>query len=103
LQYKCCKVTKVGGAIGIPGLYVTEDPGASDESAKIGSLSLRLGLGWAKSLSFATGQCPGTLYNICSTDNFAVMKYHRKLMNCILYDRIDIAKAVNATGQLDWS
>jgi len=78
------KVTKVGGAIGIPGLYVTEDPGASDESAKIGSLSLRLGLGWAKSLSFATGQCP-------------VMKYHRKLMNCILYDRIDIAKAVNAT------
>jgi len=25
------------------------------------------------------------------------MKYHRKLMNAILYDRIDIAKAVNAT------
>jgi len=78
------KVTKVGGAVGIPGLYVTDDPGASDESAKVGSLSLRLGLGWAKSLSFATGQCP-------------VMKYHRKLMNAILYDRIDIAKAVNAT------
>lgn len=78
------KVTRVGGAVGIPGLYVTDDPGAVDESAKVGSLSLRLGLGWAKSLSFATGQCP-------------VMKYHRKLMNAILYDRIDIAKAVNAT------
>jgi len=78
------KVTRVGGAVGIPGLYVTDDPGAADENAKVGSLSLRLGLGWAKSLSFATGQCP-------------VMKYHRKLMNAILYDRIDIAKAVNAT------
>jgi len=78
------KVTKVGGSIGIPGLYVTEDPGASEESARVGSLSLRLGLGWAKSLTFATGQCP-------------VMKYHRKLMNVILHDRIDIAKNVNAT------
>jgi len=77
-------VTKVGGSVGIPGLYVTEDPGAQEESAKSGNLSLRLGLGWAKSLSFHTGQCP-------------VMKYHRKLMNCILWDRVEIAKAVNAT------
>jgi len=78
------QVTRVGGAVGIPGLYVTEDPGAMDENAKIGSLSLRLGLGWAKSLSFATGQCP-------------VMQYHRQLMNAILFDRVEIAKAVNAT------
>jgi len=78
------EVTKVGGAVGIPGLYVTDDPGAVEASARTGSLSLRLGLGWAKSLSFATGQCP-------------VMKYHKKLMNAILYDRIDIAKHVNAT------
>lgn len=78
------EVTKVGGAIGIPGLYVTEDPGAVDTNARFGSLSLRLGLGWAKSLSFATGQCP-------------VMKYHRQLMNCILWDRVDIANSVNAT------
>jgi len=78
------RVTKVGGSVGIPGLYVTEDPGAVDDQAKSGNLSLRLGLGWAKSLTFTTGQCP-------------VMKYHRKLMNAILWDRIDIAKAVNAT------
>jgi len=78
------EVTRVGGSVGIPGLYVTEDPGAVDDSAKHGSLSLRLGLGWAKSLSFATGQCP-------------VMKYHQKLSNAILWDRVDIAKAVNAT------
>jgi len=75
-------VTRAGGAIGIPGLYVTGDPGASTEAAKEGNLSIRIGLGWAKSHSFYTGQCP-------------VMKYHRPLMNAILYDKIQIAKAVN--------
>ncbi|MCC6446231.1 MAG: formaldehyde dehydrogenase, glutathione-independent [Armatimonadetes bacterium] len=78
------EVTRAGGAIGIPGLYVTGDPGAADEKAKIGMLSIRIGLGWAKSHSFMTGQCP-------------VMRYHRQLMNCILYDKVQIAKAVNVT------
>jgi glutathione-independent formaldehyde dehydrogenase len=77
-------VTQAGGAVGIPGLYVTGDPGASDEAAKTGSLSIRLGLGWAKSLSFTTGQCP-------------VMRYNRQLMRAILHDRTQIAKNVNAT------
>lgn len=76
------EICKAGGAIGIPGLYVTGDPGAVDEAAKVGSLSIRIGLGWAKSHVFVTGQCP-------------VMRYHRKLMNAILYDKIQIAKAVN--------
>ncbi len=77
-------LTRAGGAIGIPGLYVTGDPGGVDEAAKVGSLSIRLGLGWAKSHSFVTGQCP-------------VMKYNRELMMAILYDRVQIAKNVNAT------
>jgi len=77
-------VTGAGGGIGIPGLYVTEDPGGVDEAAKFGNLSLRIGLGWAKSLHFTTGQCP-------------VMRYHRGLMMAILNDRVDIAGAVNAT------
>jgi glutathione-independent formaldehyde dehydrogenase len=77
-------LTRAGGALGIPGLYVTGDPGASDDAAKEGSLSIRIGLGWAKSHGFMTGQCP-------------VMKYHRELMMAILNDRCQIAKAVNAT------
>ena len=76
------EITKAGGSIGIPGLYVTGDPGAVDEAAKLGNLRIRIGLGWAKSHSFHTGQCP-------------VMKYHRQLMQAILYDKIQIAKAVN--------
>jgi glutathione-independent formaldehyde dehydrogenase len=77
-------VTRVAGKLGIPGLYVTGDPGAVDEAAKVGSLSIRIGLGWAKSHSFTTGQCP-------------VMRYHHGLMQMILNDKAQIAKAVNAT------
>ena len=51
-------VTRVAGKLGIPGLYVTGDPGGIDDAAKVGSLSIRIGLGWAKSHSFTTGQCP---------------------------------------------
>jgi glutathione-independent formaldehyde dehydrogenase len=77
-------LTRAAGRLGIPGLYVTGDPGAVDDAAKHGSLSLQIGLGWAKSLTFTTGQCP-------------VMRYHRGLMQAILNDRAHIADAVNAT------
>jgi len=78
------EVTRAGGSIGIPGLYVTGDPGGVDANAKIGNLGIRIGLGWAKSHSFHTGQCP-------------VLKYNRQLMMAILHDKVHIAKAVNAT------
>ena len=75
-------VTRAGGAIGIPGLYVTGDPGGVDEDAKIGQLGIRIGLGWAKSHTFTTGQCP-------------VMRYHRQLMEAILHDKTHPARNVN--------
>lgn len=78
------EITRAAGSIGIPGLYVTEDPGAVDNAAKNGNLSLRFGLGWAKAQSFHTGQTP-------------VVKYHRQLMQAILHDRLNIAEIVNAT------
>jgi len=31
------EVTRAGGALGIPGLYVTDDPGGVDDNAKVGS------------------------------------------------------------------
>jgi threonine dehydrogenase-like Zn-dependent dehydrogenase len=49
---------------------------------RVGTLGIRIGLGWAKSHSFFTGQTP-------------VMKYNRRLMQAILHDKIQIAKAVN--------
>jgi glutathione-independent formaldehyde dehydrogenase len=78
------EVTRAGGAIGIPGLYVTDDPGGVDENAKIGRLGIRIGLGWAKSHSFTTGQCP-------------VLRYNRQLMQAILHEKAHPAKAVNVT------
>jgi glutathione-independent formaldehyde dehydrogenase len=78
------QLTRAGGSLGIPGLYVTDDPGGVDQAAKTGSLSIRLGLGWAKSHAFQTGQTP-------------VLKYNRQLMQAILHDKIQIAKAVNVT------
>ncbi|WP_287883823.1 MULTISPECIES: formaldehyde dehydrogenase, glutathione-independent [Paracoccus] len=78
------QITRAAGQIGIPGLYVTEDPGAVDDAARHGSLSMRFGLGWAKAQSFHTGQTP-------------VLKYNRQLMQAILHDRLPIADIVNAT------
>ncbi len=75
------EIIRPAGAIGIPGLYVTADPGGHDEAAKTGSLSLRLG--WSKSNSLHTGQTP-------------VLRYNRQLMMALLNDRLPIAKIVNA-------
>jgi glutathione-independent formaldehyde dehydrogenase len=78
------EITRAGGSLGIPGLYVTGDPGASDPDAQEGMLKINFGLGWAKSHAFYTGQCP-------------VKKYNRGLMMSILHDKAHIADAVNAT------
>ncbi|WP_138464381.1 formaldehyde dehydrogenase, glutathione-independent [Poseidonocella sp. HB161398] len=78
------EVTRVAGSVGIPGLYVTEDPGAADDAARHGNLSMRFGLGWSKAQSFHTGQTP-------------VLQYNRQLMQAILHDRLPIGDIVNAT------
>lgn len=77
-------ITRAGGRLGIPGLYVTGDPGAKDKDAQEGTLKIRFGLGFAKAHTFVTGQTP-------------VMRYHRDLMQAILSGKAEIAKAVNAT------
>jgi glutathione-independent formaldehyde dehydrogenase len=77
------EVTRYAGSIGIPGLYVTKDPGSHDEQSAKGALSLNFGLGWSKSHSFHTGQTP-------------TLRYNRQLMRAILHDRIPIADVVNA-------
>jgi glutathione-independent formaldehyde dehydrogenase len=76
------EITRPAGSIGIPGLYVTDDPGAKEKAAQQGMLSLRFGLGWAKSHSLHTGQTP-------------VLKYNRQLMQAILWGRLPIAEIVN--------
>jgi glutathione-independent formaldehyde dehydrogenase len=78
------EITRAGGALGIPGLYVTSDPGGVDDNARIGQLGIRIGLGWAKSHQFTTGQCP-------------VLRYNRQLVQAILHDKVHPARNVNVT------
>jgi glutathione-independent formaldehyde dehydrogenase len=70
----CMDIVREGGSIGIPGLYVTSDPGGIDADAQVGSLAMRMGLGWSKSHSMHTGQCP-------------VMKYHLRVISTWYGDR----------------
>jgi glutathione-independent formaldehyde dehydrogenase len=77
-------ITRAGGSLGIPGLYVTATPALRTRRRRRGRSRSGSGSGWAKSHAFFTGQCP-------------VMKYNRGLMMSILHDKAQIAKAVNAT------
>lgn len=77
------QLTRYAGSIGIPGLYVTRDPGAKDQQSARGSLSLNFGLGWSRSQSLHTGQTP-------------TLRYNRQLMQAILHGRLPIAEIVNA-------
>lgn len=56
-------VTRPTGGLGIPGLYVPSDPGASTESEKKGQLLISFGKLFEKGLSLATGQCNVKAYN----------------------------------------
>lgn len=57
------RITKATGKLGIPGLYVPNDPGGTDESAKKGRLGIDFGKLFEKGLSLATGQCNVKQYN----------------------------------------
>jgi glutathione-independent formaldehyde dehydrogenase len=76
------EVTRAGGALGIPGVYVRHDRKAHSALAKKGILELEVGKGWSKGLSVSCGQTP-------------VMKYNRCLMEAIMQDKCPIAQVVN--------
>jgi glutathione-independent formaldehyde dehydrogenase len=78
------EATRVPGAIGVPGLYLPEDPGAADDMRKKGLQTVNAGLAWVKGHRIWGGQCP-------------VMKYHRELMEAILHDRIHPGRFLNVT------
>lgn len=56
-------VVRHTGGIGSPSLYVTEDPGASDEEAKQGTMQFPIGKSFEKGLTMGAGQCNVKRYN----------------------------------------
>ena len=51
------------GTIGCVGVFVPQDPGASDELAKQGKLAFDYGMFWFKGQHIGTGQAPVKKYN----------------------------------------
>jgi threonine dehydrogenase-like Zn-dependent dehydrogenase len=54
---------KFTGGIGVVGVFVPQDPGASDELEKKGQIAFDWGLCWFKGQRIATGQCNVKAYN----------------------------------------
>lgn len=68
-------VVRAGGRIGVPGIYVPQDPQPVDDDAGVGRLHLDWGKMWLKSIQLMTGMAPVTNYN-------------RQLTEAILWDRV---------------
>lgn len=77
-------IARAGASLDTPGLSAAGDLGALNEVGKVGQIGGRPRLDWAQSDTLATGRCP-------------VKRYNRQLMNLILADKAQVAKAVNAT------
>ena len=70
------RTVKPTGELGIPGLYVPEDPGAPDDMAAQGRLGIDFGLLFEKGQALGTGQCN-------------VKSYNRELRDLIIEGRAD--------------
>jgi alcohol dehydrogenase/glutathione-independent formaldehyde dehydrogenase len=70
------RTVKPTGELGIPGLYVPEDPGAPDDMAAQGRLGIDFGLLFEKGQALGTGQCN-------------VKSYNRELRDLIVEGRAD--------------
>jgi len=57
------KVVRATGAIGVVGVYMPEDPGASNDGARDGRVGFDYGTFFTKGLRMGTGQCPVKAYN----------------------------------------
>jgi len=70
------QVVRPTGQLGVPGLYVPEDPGAPDDMAAQGRLGIDFGKLFEKGLKVGTGQCN-------------VKSYNRQLRDLIIEGRAD--------------
>jgi glutathione-independent formaldehyde dehydrogenase len=57
------KVVRSAGAIGVVGVYVPSDPGATEEGAKVGRIGWDYGTFFSKGQRMGTGQAPVKRYN----------------------------------------
>jgi len=82
------KTVKATGGIGVVGVFIPEDPGASDKLAKQGQLAFDFGQFWFKGQRIATGQAN-------------VKAYNRKLCNLIQAGKAQPSRIVSHVLPLD--
>jgi glutathione-independent formaldehyde dehydrogenase len=79
------EVSRYGGHLAIPGVYLSMDPRGRSIQDKLGRPAFEWGRAWDKGLSFATGQVP-------------VARYNRQLMTAILFERVRLSRVLNVTA-----
>ncbi|GAA2173292.1 glutathione-independent formaldehyde dehydrogenase [Arthrobacter parietis] len=82
------KVVRATGHIGVVGVYVPEDPGATNDLAKEGRVAFNYGQVFAKGISLMGGQCP-------------VKKYNRELRDLIIRGKAKPSWIVSHEVSLD--
>jgi glutathione-independent formaldehyde dehydrogenase len=82
------KSVRSTGGIGVVGVFVPEDPGASDPLAREGEVIFDYGLFWFKGQSMGSGQCP-------------VKRYNRQLRNLVHSGRAEPSFIVSHRLSLD--
>ena len=82
------QVVRPTGELGIPGLYVPEDPGAPDDMSAQGRLGIDFGKLFEKGQRLGTGQCN-------------VKSYNRRLRDMIIEGRADPSWVVSHRTSLD--
>ncbi|MGH3848685.1 MAG: glutathione-independent formaldehyde dehydrogenase [Pseudonocardiaceae bacterium] len=82
------KVVRTTGAIGVVGVYVPEDPDASNPGAREGRIGFDYGTFFTKGQRMGTGQCP-------------VKRYNRELRDLIIAGRAQPSRIVSHELSLD--
>ena len=92
------KSTKATGGIGVVGVFIPEDPGASDKLAKEGKMAFDFGAFWFKGQHIRTGQANVKAYNRRLRDLIHVGKAKP---SCIISHRLGLDEAPDAYKHFD--
>lgn len=92
------EVVRSTGALGVVGVYVPSDPGATNELAKEGRIAFDYGRLFQKGLRMGTGQCPVKRYNRLLRD---LIVAGRATPSFIVSHDLTLDQAVDAYDKFD--
>jgi glutathione-independent formaldehyde dehydrogenase len=92
------EAVKPTGGIGVVGVYLPQDPGASDELAKQGKLAFDYGKFFFKGQSMGTGQCNTKQYNVGLRD---LITKGRARPGFLVSHELDLGKATEGYEHFD--